>query len=556
MTGFGGVSRGLTSEERQSARTTTRTVMPNAMVAHVWAQQRQPEGRSGNGNLYFRDSTIFSYRDSWPLAKFTTRTIGNARVVVVNPDKYSVTTSGHLSDVRSALSGLDGVRVVEVPALGAWLDDMREFRAYGDDSDVAREAAHKARVAQRHRKVFEHYRDAIGEAELAAAKADAYKAAHPDSYRSGAWSRDAAQRLRREWQSYVEAFKPGLRMPADCGKVLADAKAAERRAADAEKVANARRLAGQCNPDLSAMPWPAPSGVADSVYVLPVPAIGGDVNAWQLERRAETLAEWIKKAGTALHWLRRGKAAATLKDKVARFIAACEAAHPAYVSATEAQCAYEKREETRKAIELIRREIGGEKGAVKAAHAVFHAEHYNVQSAAADLLKRLASWQEGDVSDVVAWLTSQVSLHLWHITIDRQKTVPAWRYSAQRNRKTEAERRAAWLAGLPDGAGFRQDNPTLIRRRGDTLETSRGASAPFGQAVLIFLKAQSCRAAGKGWHRNGERMPAGHFELERIDSEGNITIGCHRIAFAEMQRLAIETVPHTVKARFPVPAII
>lgn len=75
-----------------------KTVFENRMVAHVWAQQNQSEGRSNNRQFYFRDKTIFSYRDSWPLATF----IGENEVLL-NVQRYSVTTSKHLSYVERAL---------------------------------------------------------------------------------------------------------------------------------------------------------------------------------------------------------------------------------------------------------------------------------------------------------------------------------------------------------------------------------------------------------------------------------------------------------------------
>lgn len=48
-----------------------RTVFTNHMVAHVWAQQNQPHGRSGNGQFFFDGPTIYSYRRSYPIAHFT-----------------------------------------------------------------------------------------------------------------------------------------------------------------------------------------------------------------------------------------------------------------------------------------------------------------------------------------------------------------------------------------------------------------------------------------------------------------------------------------------------
>lgn len=52
-----------------------KTVFDNRQVAHVWAQQNQSQGRYSNAQFYFRDRTIFSYRDSWPLATYATPNI-------------------------------------------------------------------------------------------------------------------------------------------------------------------------------------------------------------------------------------------------------------------------------------------------------------------------------------------------------------------------------------------------------------------------------------------------------------------------------------------------
>jgi hypothetical protein len=51
-------------------------------------------------------------------------------------------------------------------------------------------------------------------------------------------------------------------------------------------------------------------------------------------------------------------------------------------------------------------------------------------------------------------------------------------------------------------------------------------------------------------------MTAGHFQLDAIDTEGNIAIGCHRIRFSEMNRLAVREVPAMVKPRYALPMVI
>lgn len=79
----------------------TKTVFDNRMVAHVWAQRKQPYARSHNGNFHFDGDIIYSYRT--PLARFI-RTNQGGTAVLLNPRRHSVTTSGkHWPAIRSAL---------------------------------------------------------------------------------------------------------------------------------------------------------------------------------------------------------------------------------------------------------------------------------------------------------------------------------------------------------------------------------------------------------------------------------------------------------------------
>ncbi len=119
---------------------------------------------------------------------------------------------------------------------------------------------------------------------------------------------------------------------------------------------------------------------------------------------------------------------------------------------------------------------------------------------------------------------------------------------------------AQWQAGLGaingiEGASSDYVN-TLLRRIGDRLQTSRGVEVPFGQAVIAFRKATQCRASGTAWHRNGERLPVGHFQVDSIDESGNIKAGCHTLQWPEVLRLAVQEVPEYVRPIYPLPAII
>jgi len=46
-----------------------RHVFPTSEIPHKWAHATQSDARNNGGNLYFRGDTIYSYRDSWPLAR-------------------------------------------------------------------------------------------------------------------------------------------------------------------------------------------------------------------------------------------------------------------------------------------------------------------------------------------------------------------------------------------------------------------------------------------------------------------------------------------------------
>lgn len=70
----------------------------SSMVAHVWAQRSQSEGRTPTENIYFNSDALYSYGSHFPLAKFL-----DSNTVLINGDSYSVTTSKQQSEVRSAI---------------------------------------------------------------------------------------------------------------------------------------------------------------------------------------------------------------------------------------------------------------------------------------------------------------------------------------------------------------------------------------------------------------------------------------------------------------------
>ena len=82
-------------------------------IAHLWMHQTQSSARNrGSGNFYFNGDTIYSYRDSFPIARHCVRKDGT-KYILFTDHTYSVTTSGHINEVRHAIHG-NGIPVFEV----------------------------------------------------------------------------------------------------------------------------------------------------------------------------------------------------------------------------------------------------------------------------------------------------------------------------------------------------------------------------------------------------------------------------------------------------------
>jgi len=73
-------------------------------LPHVWASQRQDEGRTPNQSMYFYKHTIYSYGNHFPIAEIRP----NGKVLMTWRG-YSVSTAKHISKVRAAISHMDVV---------------------------------------------------------------------------------------------------------------------------------------------------------------------------------------------------------------------------------------------------------------------------------------------------------------------------------------------------------------------------------------------------------------------------------------------------------------
>lgn len=108
------------------------------------------------------------------------------------------------------------------------------------------------------------------------------------------------------------------------------------------------------------------------------------------------------------------------------------------------------------------------------------------------------------------------------------------------HKRSIEEKRADWQAGLSVALPWEAQKPVMLRAIKSRVETSQGATFPLADGIKAVAFIRSVKANGKSWHRNGETLPVGGFQVDHIDSEGNVKAGCHDIANSEIERLAKE----------------
>lgn len=133
-----------------------RKVFENSMVAHVWAQQNQNEGRNSSQTFWFEGSVIYSYRQ--PVGNIIDGAQGQ-RVALIWSGSYSNTTNRHLTLVDRAVGGPNKFRVPDVldhPQYSGWTLESRHannvkylLKRYTDTREVIIKASKNPTMNQR-----------------------------------------------------------------------------------------------------------------------------------------------------------------------------------------------------------------------------------------------------------------------------------------------------------------------------------------------------------------------------------------------------------------------
>lgn len=187
------------------------------MVAHIWANQSRDSARSSNGNFWFSNTTIYSYRT--PIARLVLGADGRAAGALRTNRTYSATTSSkHEPAISSALRR--DIPAILVPNVGASSDaDHRENLDYFT-KQIAEGFAKAKRSNARYEYAFEAVRHLVDSAnaylrlfnlsapeyglpeDFEAAKekaaARAHSLSHPDPASADRRERERARRLARE----------------------------------------------------------------------------------------------------------------------------------------------------------------------------------------------------------------------------------------------------------------------------------------------------------------------------------------------------------------------
>lgn len=74
-------------------------------IAHIWANKVQSNARNSSDNFYFKNETIYSYGDHFPIARHVKNKNGETAVLFTTRT-YSNTTLKHINTVKSAAKHL------------------------------------------------------------------------------------------------------------------------------------------------------------------------------------------------------------------------------------------------------------------------------------------------------------------------------------------------------------------------------------------------------------------------------------------------------------------
>ena len=471
------------------------TVFSNDMVAHVWAQMRQDQGKSGNGNFYFTGANLWSYGSHFLVGR-----IMADGVALLNGDSYSISTSRHQSYASRAVSHRD---TFYISSLTDWRDALEflDWRAGGKDSRNPEYAKRwKGRVRAL---LLEHASRLTG-------RRNNYRwnAAEGDAEEAGAYLARMAGLPAASW----EAIKRE-RVRLDTAKAKADARKEHKR-----NLALAVRYATMTDSE-----WRDHMRKDSSKYE----------SFYDREAKAIYHAQRLAKAEGF-----SAKRMATLKARRADSLRRKAGYHGA-------EKLYQRWSPIRRAIGLVRsaRDILAttpplpittrESATAQAARSLALLSNCGAFPTSSRFKMRAESAR---LDALLPAMREEVAAYR---QAEREREEAAYQERMRLQRLEHSEKVEAWKSGADVRVSFdAETGGAAMRIRGDMLETSHGASVPLAHAVKAFRFVKLVRQRGVEWQRNGKTIRVGHFQIDRIAATGDFVAGCHKFTWPEVERVA------------------
>lgn len=527
-------SHGITGRNKETGEI-VRSHFNSSMCAHVWAQGTQTFGQSSTGNLYFYGRALFSYRDSAPIAWLFPN-----GAALISQDSYSVTTTGHQREAYMAARGA----TYYVPDLNELLRYADMTPAYGD-IDSCNEFEIRIESSLRDRNHIRRYVSEriapIGELSEESARfllslcglSRSFEKIRREAIAKAGRAKRAAKREKQKraiayLSGVAKAYRAGAPKMAEilAGKASQwelgrPDHAAQRLIDEAQaRIRAARAAAGKANTPAPVWrdAWRAHQALADLAPDL-ARAIANRERAESLKNRIEIRRRLVQafRLSHSENFGTRFSAEDSNFEKANAIARACE------VKARAAR--------------ILAQHLHGPLGQGRNSFAAISAR-----------LDRLSV----TLQDFAQKIRESESFAAMRAEFERQEIERKAREIAEREAR-EAQARADWLAGkiMDPAPYFAKDNGAAYIRAinverdsagnitGGILETSRGAEVPLVAAIRAFRFIKLIRQRGETWHRNGARVPVGHFQIDSIQPSGDFVAGCHRFDWRDVESLAI-----------------
>lgn len=528
----------------------TRTVFDNHGVAHVWAQNNQESGRSGNGQFYFDGPALFSYGQHF-LAGF----IMPDGTALLNTDSYSISTSRHQSYAWSAVSHRARVMVPNLTGLryalrwAAWNAGDSRIEAPSWWRNAPGTVGNQSGAEAREQFQAEAVRWAVDTFAAHLSYGSLVKGAEgldclPQvlgffglGRKVAQVTRDIAARTRKAEAEAARLKAEDLERDANNAALI-----------DARDIAQAQErgdLEGMNRRLLKAQKWTK----GRKGFLRKHDAI----KAARAQVRALIALEAKRAERKAARAAARGGAAAlragldVLKGGTLEAARVRAFTHAGSVWGAEGDAL---------AIPAPAHDLEAQARAQAAA--IAQAEAQNARERAAHLVA-LGVAQVLEGAPLGATMRARLealkaeAAPLAQAARDARTARAQERAEARERERLERERanREAWIAGdkrarfygrdAQGGAYLRavdvtRDDSGAVT--GGTLETSQGAQVPLAHALRVFRFLKHCRDTGTPWHRNGRVIRVGFYQVDSVDSDGSFRAGCHRINWPQVAALA------------------